>query len=431
MDAQAPDREILLAEYRFLRQLNQVTAAAEALADAAVARAPATCRERLEIVDFGSGGADIPERALATLARRGWSATCLCTDRSPEAIEIGEATPRAGLSFRVVDVVRATETLRPKCCDISHASLVLHHLGDADVVEALRQMGAVARHAVVWNDLVRDRIGVVGAWLSTIGRRAELRRDAVVSVRRGFTLAEATTLGEAAGLVDIAVRRVRGARFVLCGAPGPAIESDGARRPLVRASSLSVRYGSREVLADFSMVARCGELLLVGGPNGAGKSTLLACLAGALRPQRGSVWIDRTVGHPGFHPQEGGLFTSLSVARNLEIFASLSGSPRDGRGRAIDSVIDRFGLRGHVARTVAELSGGLRRRAAIAACLVHDPGVAILDEPDAGLDGAGRATLVHEIQAILARGGTVVIASHTPAWLEDMNAVSRRIGLPR
>jgi ABC-type nitrate/sulfonate/bicarbonate transport system ATPase subunit len=433
MDAQAPDRQILLSEYKFLRQLNQATLAAAALAEVVSGRVPSGNGSPVALVDFGSGGADIPERCIDLLRRRGLAATCLCTDRSPESIAINEAAPRPGLSFRIVDVVRASESLVPKSFDVAHASLVLHHLSDADVVEALRQMAMVARHAIVWNDLVRDRIGVVGAWISTIGRRRELRRDAVVSVRRGFTIAEALALAEAAGICDLSVRRVRGARFVLCGRPPSSGEvmdaSSGFGRPLARASDLGVRYGRRQVLRGLSLVARAGEVVLVGGPNGAGKSTLLACLAGALVPQTGSVWIDRTEGHPGYHPQEGGLFTSLTVARNLETFAELNGVPAATRARVIDAAIDRFGLRDHVAQPIAALSGGLRRRAAIAVSLLHEPKVVLLDEPDAGLDGAGRAVLVHEIRTVLDRRGSVIIASHTPVWLEELSAVTRRIGL--
>ncbi len=433
MDAQAPDRDVLLSEYRFLRRLNQVTLAAAALADAVQHRVPREGTSGIEIIDFGSGGADIPERCIQILRQRGIEANCLCTDRSPDSIAINEATPRAGLAFRVVDVVRATNTLAPKSCHVAHASLVLHHLADADVVEALRQMALVARDLVVWNDLVRERIGVVGAWLSTIGRRRELRRDAVVSVRRGFTLAEALTLGEAAGLCDLSIRRVRGARFVLCGRPASptqtAESSSPFGRPLVRATGLSVGFGKRQVLRDLSLVARAGELVSVGGPNGAGKSTLLASLAGALRPQVGTVWVDRTEGHPGYQPQEGGLFTSLTVARNLETFADLYGVPASARARVIASAVTRFGLGDHVHQPIAALSGGLRRRAAIAVSVLHEPRVMLLDEPDAGLDAEGRTVLLAEIQAVLGRGGCVVLASHTPAWLESMNAVTRRIGL--
>jgi ABC-type nitrate/sulfonate/bicarbonate transport system ATPase subunit len=429
MDDPVQDRAILLAEYRFLRRLNHATAAAEALVAAVAERVPESRRASLRVVDFGSGGADIPARFLDLAARRGWTGSCLCTDRSPESIDISGARPRPGLTFRVVDVLRASETLGSKEFDVAHASLVLHHLDDGDVVRALRAMGDVTRELVVWNDLVRDRIGVVGAWLSTIGCRAELRRDAVVSVRRGFTLAEARTMAEAAGLERISVRRVRGARFVLCAAPGAAPDTTGVGRPLLRGEGLHVGFSSRIVLRDVSLVARAREMVLVSGPNGAGKSTLLSCIAGAILPRQGQVWCDATCGPPGFHPQEGGLFSALSVSGNIEIFARLAGVNRVQRAGVVREALARFGLIEHEGRAVHALSGGLLRRAAIAASFVHSPLIAILDEPDAGLDGWGREALVGAIRDVLRRDGTVILASHAPTWLDGIDVATTRIGL--
>lgn len=426
MDDPSAGADVIRSEYRFLARLNRATRAVESLAEEIERRGLHRGGRPVRVVDFGSGGGDIPRRLVAQARRRGWEVQALCTDRREPGPGPSARSPGEPLEFRRLDVLEGPERLGRGGHDVAHASLVLHHLGDRDVVRALRAMADVATGLVVWNDLVRDRIGVAGAWLSTLGARAELRRDAVTSVRRGFTLDEALAAAEAAGLLEVRIRRVRGARFVLSGTPGPA---PVAGRPLVRADGVTVRYGPRTALADVSLVVHAGEVLMVEGPNGAGKSTLLGCLVGARVPCAGTAWRDRSGAPVGFHPQDGGLFPALDVAANLATFARAAGMRAPAREAAVREALARFGLDAHASMPVTRLSGGLRRRAALAACLVHRPSVAVLDEPDAGLDAAGHEALIREIDAIAARGGAVVVASHAPERFAGSPSAVRRHAL--
>lgn len=427
MDDPVADPSVLQEEYRFLARMNRVGGAAERLLSEVESRGLAPVAGPLRLVDFGSGAGDIPARVIGLGRGRGWTVEALGVDRASASIAFARERhgSLAGLTYRELDLFDAPERLGRGRFDVAHASLVLHHLGDRDVVRALRAMAEVATGLVVWNDLIRDRLGVAGAWLSTSLASRSLRADAVTSVRRSFTIDEARAAAEAAGLLEVRVRRVPGGRFVLSGRPGPL----PARRPTVRAERLSVAYRARAVLHDLSLVVHAGEALLVEGPNGAGKSTLLGCLAGAILPQGGRVWYDGSSGRVGFHPQDGGLLPAMDVAGNLVTTAAIAGVPRAGRPDAVREAIGRFGLEPYARTPIGRLSGGLRRRVAIAAALVHRPQVVILDEPDAGLDTVGRESLVGVLVETLRRGGTVVLSSHAPEGLTGPLSNVRRMAI--
>jgi ABC-2 type transport system ATP-binding protein len=86
-----------------------------------------------------------------------------------------------------------------------------------------------------------------------------------------------------------------------------------------------------------------------------------------------------------------------------------------------------FGLEDHAARRVDRLSGGLRRRTALACAVIHTPFVLVLDEPDAGLDAGGREALVRTVESVLSRRGTVILATHASSWLDALPSFARRV----
>ncbi|MBL9142018.1 MAG: ATP-binding cassette domain-containing protein, partial [Phycisphaerae bacterium] len=377
MDDETAPEQVIAAEYRFLATFNRVTAGARSLLDVIDRRLDSIGPE-LTVVECGSGGGDIARNFMRLAMARPWRCAWLCTDSSQRAVEYARGQPAVeGISFRQLDVRQVDLELGPASADVVHASLVLHHLEEADVVQALHAMSRVARRLIVWNDLIRDRAGVVGARLSSLLTRSEVRRDAVLSVRRSFTMDEARALAEAAGLQDIWVERVRGARFVLSARPA-ALEALAVRRPMARAEQVEFSFGSRAVLSGVSFVARSGEVVEVTGTNGSGKSTLLACLAGALPVRVGRVWVDGTRCAPGYVPQNGGLFSALSAGANLELAARLGGVPPGKRESRVRSVVELLGLQDHVRMPVQQMSGGMRRRTEIACAVVHDPAVLIL-----------------------------------------------------
>jgi len=418
-DGAAPDG-LIRAEYRYLSRLNRVSRTAELALEEIRRRVPRASAESIRIIDFGSGGGDVPRRMTELAADFGLRATVFASDRSDVALHHHRAVGE-GTEFVAADVREAAESVPSRSMDVAHASLVLHHLSDEDVVRALRSMAAVSRELVLWNDLIRDRLGEIGAFLASALSRREIRSDAVTSVRRGFSIGEAIAAAEAAGLVDIEARRIRAGRFLLSGRPGPAPSS----RPTVRATSLCVTYGSHRVLDRLGFSAHSGEVVVVRGPNGCGKSTLLACLARALRPAGGKVWVDPGLGIVGFHPQEGGLLLELDARSNLDFFAGQCGLRGERKARSVQTEMARWGLAGIAEKPVSQLSGGLRRRAALASCFAHEPRFIVLDEPDAGLDAAGRALLSARIRRTVEAGGTAVMSSHSESWIEEEFPISR------
>jgi ABC-2 type transport system ATP-binding protein len=171
----------------------------------------------------------------------------------------------------------------------------------------------------------------------------------------------------------------------------------------VRAESISKRYGAREALRDVSFEVADGEKVAVIGPNGAGKTTLLQILAGALAPTAGTF----SVGRVGWVPQQPALYSKLSVAENLRLFARLEKAP--DVERTVDRMLEQTALADRSGDEVGRLSGGNRQRVNIAIGLLGDPEVLLLDEPSAALDPRQRERLWQFIGAL---GTTVVFSTH-------------------
>ncbi len=172
--------------------------------------------------------------------------------------------------------------------------------------------------------------------------------------------------------------------------------------PLVEARAVGRRFGGRTALHDVSLAAVPGEVVALAGPNGAGKSTLLALLAGALRPSSGSV---AAAGRIGYVPQQPALWRRLTVRENLRLVAQLGG--HDG----IEEVLAANALAEIADQRVAELSIGQAQRANVAAGLIGDPDVLLLDEPTAALDPRQRRLVWDLVAAVPARGGAVVFTT--------------------
>jgi len=408
MDAETPDAALIGREYSFLRRMHRHGGLALSLVDAISGlggNGPVT------VIDLGSGPGDLACAAIELASRRGITVRATCVDR------IASATRSAPeMEVLTMDLFGAPDHFGQRAFDVAHASLVLHHLADHEVQCALVTMSALARRRVVWSDLVRDRLGCVGAWTTAAFQHPQVRKDAVTSVRRSFTLDEAVALAESAGWREIAIRRQRGACFTLVATPG----EPPRRRPMIRAERLTVKRGGVDVLRETSLVVGSGQVLHVRGPNGSGKSSLLRCLTGSLRAAGGRAWLDRSCGPIGTHPQDGGLMSTLSVVGNVELSASLAGLRGTPAVDAVRGALAMWGLGSVASAPARRLSGGEARRAALAATFVHHPKVVVLDEPDAGLDACGRAALTTCIERTLSEGGAVLMAAHASDVLHDL-----------
>jgi ABC-2 type transport system ATP-binding protein len=173
--------------------------------------------------------------------------------------------------------------------------------------------------------------------------------------------------------------------------------------------ALSRSFGARVAVRDVSFELARGERLGIIGPNGAGKTTLLSMLAGVLEPSGGE--IARPDGRPfGWIPQQPALYTKLTVAENLRLFARLErlADPE----AAVARMLEQAELTDRAGDEVGRLSGGNRQRVNIAIGLLCEPAVLLLDEPTSSLDPRQRERLWEFIGGVAQDGTSVVFSTH-------------------
>ena len=170
-------------------------------------------------------------------------------------------------------------------------------------------------------------------------------------------------------------------------------------------------------LAEIDLDLQPG-LTAVVGPNGAGKTTLLRILAGLLVPDEGTVEIPGDRHLRGYIPQDLALDPEMTGRETLWLLAALHAIPRRERSERIAGLAAAFGLAEHLARPVAIWSGGLKRRLHLAAGMIHDPDLLLLDEPTAGLDVERSDFLWAELKRRAAAGRAVAIVTHDLAAAE-------------
>ena len=206
----------------------------------------------------------------------------------------------------------------------------------------------------------------------------------------------------------------------------------GEAPPVLDVRGLEVSYRDRQVLKGLDLSIEKGAVVGLLGPNGAGKTTLIRTICGRVRPDHGSVSIEgrpnrqrASLNRLGLVPQEIGLYPHLTVRENLEAFARLSGLDAASSREAVDWALDVARLSTRSGDRIAILSGGWKRRANIAAAILHNPALLILDEPTVGVDVDARHDL-HELIGQLAREGMgVLIATHD---LEQAETICSRVG---
>jgi ABC-2 type transport system ATP-binding protein len=178
--------------------------------------------------------------------------------------------------------------------------------------------------------------------------------------------------------------------------------------PLIEATGLVKRYGTREALRGVSVAATEGERVAVIGPNGAGKTTLLSILAGIQRPDEGTV--SGPPSRAGWVPQQPALYGKLTVAENLRLFARLERRP--DVEAAVDRMLAQTGLADRADDQISVLSGGNRQRVNIAIGLLAEPAVLLLDEPSSALDPRQRERLWEFLLELEGQGTAVVYSTH-------------------
>jgi heme exporter protein A len=203
--------------------------------------------------------------------------------------------------------------------------------------------------------------------------------------------------------------------------------------PALRLAGLRRDFGERTALDGIGLELATGESLLVLGPNGAGKTTLLRVLATLLRPSGGEIrvlgcslpgeaWKLRgRIGCLGHEPL---LYRDLSGRENLRFHARLHGLGGERAEARIAELLAAVGMERRADERVAELSAGMRQRLAICRCVLHEPELLLLDEPDSNLDAEGRE-LARELLGP-APGRSRVVVTHDPdRFLPEADQVLR------
>jgi ABC-2 type transport system ATP-binding protein len=202
---------------------------------------------------------------------------------------------------------------------------------------------------------------------------------------------------------------------------------------LLNISKLTKSYGARRAVDDVSFQVRAGQTVGLIGPNGAGKSSTVSMICGLLRPDAGTVELD---GQPivqglseakrkiGFVPQDLALYEEMSARENLLLFAALYGIKGTEARRRCDEVLALVNLLDRAGDKPATFSGGMKRRLNIAAALMHDPQLLILDEPTVGVDPQSRNAIFDTLEQLKAMGRSLIYTSH---YMEEVERLADHI----
>jgi ABC-2 type transport system ATP-binding protein len=184
-------------------------------------------------------------------------------------------------------------------------------------------------------------------------------------------------------------------------------------------SGINKRFGDKHVVRDLALQVRAGEIYGFLGPNGSGKTTSIRMLCGLLTPDSGhgaclgldvlreSAAIKRQV---GYMTQRFSLWDDLTIGENLDFVARMFGMK--DRRNAVERALEDLGLTGRRKQLAGTLSGGWKQRLSLAACLLHEPRLLLLDEPTAGVDPAARRDFWEEIHRLSDEGITVLVSTH-------------------
>ncbi len=191
------------------------------------------------------------------------------------------------------------------------------------------------------------------------------------------------------------------------------------RNVVIDVAGLNKSFGAHHVIKDLALTVRRGEIFGFLGPNGSGKTTSIRMLCGLLTPDSGTgtclgydiLRETRQIKlHVGYMTQRFSFWEDLTIRENLNFIARMYGMV-DRRAR-VDEALAQLNLTGRAGQLAGTLSGGWKQRLALAACLLHDPQLLLLDEPTAGVDPKARRDFWEELHALAAAGITVLVSTN-------------------
>jgi ABC-2 type transport system ATP-binding protein len=196
---------------------------------------------------------------------------------------------------------------------------------------------------------------------------------------------------------------------------------------------LKKTFGDLVAVNDVSFSVRAGELVGLLGPNGAGKTTTVSMITGLLRPDHGEVLIagtplggdtDPKKRRIGLVPQDLALYDELSALANLRFFGALYNLTGKALDATIASTLELVGLADRGRDLVKTYSGGMKRRLNLAAGLLHDPDILLLDEPTVGVDPQSRNAIFDNLEMLKGRGKALLYTTH---YMEEAERLADRI----
>ena len=194
-------------------------------------------------------------------------------------------------------------------------------------------------------------------------------------------------------------------------------------------------FGDRIAVDGVGFEIARGETYGLLGPNGAGKTTTISMLCGLLASDGGEVLVAGRAITPstpdakraiGLVPQEIALYPDLTARENLRFFGRIQGLTKARLARRIDEVLDLVGLADRADESIEDYSGGMKRRCNIAAGLLHEPQLLVLDEPTVGVDPQSRNAIIESIEALGRDGLSVLYTTH---YMEEAERLCDRIGI--
>ncbi|MHB8126656.1 MAG: ABC transporter ATP-binding protein [Desulfitobacteriaceae bacterium] len=203
----------------------------------------------------------------------------------------------------------------------------------------------------------------------------------------------------------------------------------------VKITGLSKSFGDLKAVEDVSLEITAGEIFGLLGPNGAGKSTLISMITTLLKPDRGEISVGGFAlkRQPmeikkilGFVPQEIALYPTLTARENLMFWGRMYGLKGKLLKERVAEALDIAGLKDKAGQKIDTYSGGMKRRINIAAALLHQPLVLIMDEPTVGIDPQSRNHILETVLILNKLGMTVIYTSH---YMEEVEFLCSRIAI--